>query len=149
VHATHYQQFSTVELMFELNGHAELDACLPQNDDVAPKMQRLFAEQSKKSVTPHSDFSMLSFNLRQIQQREQTRSETLQRIKSTVGVRLLRFAHPEIVGICIAMSPLELPPYVLLWIIDWLPNYDLLSHHKKIHLIESIRNSISKLKSKQ
>ena len=29
-------------------------------------------------------------------------------------------------------SALELPPYVLLWIIDWLPNYyDKLSHQKK------------------
>ena len=47
------------------------------------------------------------------------------------------------------MSALELPPYVLLWIIDFLPNYDFLSHHKKIHLIESVRASIWKIKGEK
>ena len=57
----------------------------------------------------------------------------------------MRFAQPDIIGICLALAPLELPPYVLLWIVDWLPRYDLLSHHKKIHLIESVVRSIRKL----
>ena len=58
----------------------------------------------------------------------------------------MQFAQPDIVGICLALASLELPPYVLLWIVDWLPRYDLLSHHKKIHLIESVVTSIRKLK---
>ena len=37
----------------------------------------------------------------------------------------------------------------MLWIVDWLPRYDLLSHHKKIHLIESVVRSIRKLKGSQ
>ena len=61
----------------------------------------------------------------------------------------MRFAQPDIIGICLALAPLELPPYVLLWIVDWLPRYDLLSHHKKIHLIESVVQSIRKLKGSQ
>ena len=79
-------------------------------------------------------------------EREQTRSKTLVRIRSELGIRLMQFAQPEIIGICLALAPLELPPYVLLWIVDWLPRYDLLSHHKKIHLIESVVQSIRKLK---
>ena len=63
-----------------------------------------------------------------------------------VSIQLMRQAQPELVGICLAFAPLELPPYVLLWIIDFLPNYDKLSHHKKIELITSVRNSIWKLK---
>jgi hypothetical protein len=73
--------------------------------------------------------------------------EALTRIQQKVGTRLMRIKQDEIIGICLAMSSLELPPYVLLWIIDWLPNYDRLSHHKKIHLIESVRASIWKLKA--
>ena len=75
--------------------------------------------------------------------------ETLARILFELGVRLMRFAQPEIIGICLALAPLELPPYVLLWIVDWLPRYDLLSHHAKIHLIESVVKSIRKLKGSQ
>jgi hypothetical protein len=80
--------------------------------------------------------------------RQELRLETLNRIKRKVGVRLMRYAQPDIIGICLTMSSLELPPYVLLWIIDWLPNYDRLSHHKKIRLIESVRASIWKIKGK-
>lgn len=43
---------------------------------------------------------------------------------------MTRYAQEEIIGICVAMSSLDLPPYVLLWIIDRLPNYDRLSHQK-------------------
>ena len=60
----------------------------------------------------------------------------------------MQFAQSHIVDICLALSPLELPPYVLLWIIDWLPRFDKASHHKKIQLITSVRDSIWKLKNK-
>ena len=69
-------------------------------------------------------------------------------IRARYAIRLMRWAQPEIVGICLAMSSLELPPYVLLWIIDFLPNYDKLSHHKKIELITSVRASIWKIQGK-
>ena len=82
-------------------------------------------------------------------EREQTRSETLARARSELGVRLMQFAQPEIIGICLALAPLELPPYVLLWIVDWLPRYDLLPHRKKIHLIESVVKSIRNIKGSQ
>ena len=73
----------------------------------------------------------------------------MSRARSELGARLMRLAHPDIIGICLALAPLDLPPYVLLWIVDWLPRYDLLSHHKKIHLIESVVKSIRKLKGSQ
>ncbi len=84
----------------------------------------------------------------QAREREQQRWETLNRIQTKVGSRLMKYAHGDIIGICLAMCKLDLPPYVLLWIIDWLPIYHLLSHHKKIYLIENVRNSIWKSESK-
>jgi hypothetical protein len=85
----------------------------------------------------------------QEKERQELRLETLNRIKHKIGIRLMRYAQPEIIGICLAMSSFDLPPYVLLWIIDWLPNYDRLSHHKKIQLIESVRVSIWKINGKR
>ena len=75
----------------------------------------------------------------------QIRNEKLNRIRADLAIRLMRYAQPEIIGICLAMSALELPPYVLLWITDYLPSYDKLSHHKKIQLIMSVRDSIWKI----
>ena len=69
-------------------------------------------------------------------------------IQHNVSIRLMRYAQPEIIGICLAFAPLELPPYVLLWITDFLPNYDKLSH-KKIALITSVRNSIWKIRERK
>jgi hypothetical protein len=55
--------------------------------------------------------------------------------------------HVVILNICIAMSSLQLPNYVLLEIIDWLPYYEAaISHLKKIRLIEAANRSISRLK---
>ena len=79
-------------------------------------------------------------------QRKQTRLETMNRIRNNIGIRLMRFAQPIIVGICLALASLELPPYILLWIVDWLPRFDKLSHHKKIQLITSVRDSILKVR---
>jgi hypothetical protein len=57
--------------------------------------------------------------------------------------------HRIVLQHCLTLRPLRLPPYVLLWILDWLPplhhrfqtehlcNYDP-NHGKKIRLIESI-----------
>lgn len=45
------------------------------------------------------------------------------------------------------MSSLRLPPYVLLEIVDWLPFYErVVSHRRKIRLIESVRDSIRKIR---
>jgi hypothetical protein len=74
------------------------------------------------------------------------KEDLLKRVSDGVGIRLMRFAQRDIIGICLAMSPLELPHYVMLWIIDWLPNYHRLSHLKKIRLIESVHTSVRKLK---
>jgi hypothetical protein len=44
------------------------------------------------------------------------------------------------------MSALEIPNYVLLEIIDWLPHYYVaVSHLKKIRLIESVNRSIGNI----
>jgi hypothetical protein len=48
--------------------------------------------------------------------------------------------------ICLAMSPMQLPNYVLLEIIDWLPHWEVaVRRFKKITLIENINRSISRV----
>ena len=49
--------------------------------------------------------------------------------------------HDVILGICLALLPLDVPPYVLLQIIDFLPDYISVSHVRKINLIQSIYRS--------
>jgi len=73
----------------------------------------------------------------------------IDQIQHKVSIRLMRYAQNNIVLICLAFAYLELPPYVLLWIMDFLPNYDKLSHHKKIELITAVRDSIWKLKGEE
>lgn len=43
---------------------------------------------------------------------------------------------PRIVDIVLALAPLELPAYVLLWIIDWLPHFErAVNHFRKIKFV--------------
>ena len=57
-----------------------------------------------------------------------------------------KIAHKTIVDICIAMSVLELPNYVMLEIVDWFPFWEVgINRYKKISLIENINRSIRKL----
>jgi len=51
----------------------------------------------------------------------------------------------RIIDICIALHSFNLPPYVLLEIIDWLPLYECIEHKKKIDLIINLKKSISKI----
>ena len=70
----------------------------------------------------------------------------MKKIQREVGIRLMQYVQDDIIGICLAIFPLDLPAYVLLWIIDWLPNYDKLFHLSKITLIQNVYASIRKLK---
>lgn len=60
-----------------------------------------------------------------------------------------RYRWEKIKDICIAFVSFDLPPYVLLEIIDWLPNMDYEKHFKKIRLIISMRDSIKKIQKKR
>ena len=51
----------------------------------------------------------------------------------------------EIIDVCVAFASLDLPPYVLLEIIDWLPFNIYVEHKKKIDLIVNLKKSISKI----
>lgn len=53
--------------------------------------------------------------------------------------------HDVILDACIGMASIALPPYVLLWIIDWLPGMHNASHRKMIELIVSVRDSMNKI----
>ena len=80
------------------------------------------------------------------EEREETRKNIIKKRLYDISIRWMCFAHNDIVGICMALSNLHLPHYIVLWIIDWLPNYHLLSSLKKIRLIETVNKSIKKLK---
>lgn len=150
--AVWYCRAKTAQLLLELKADAtksdQRGRTILQTKN--KEMKQLFLEYSKKSVRllvvscEHSQFFIVLRN--QDLEKEETRIETSNRIRYERGIRLMQYAQPEIVGICLAFASLELPPYILLWIVDWLPNYDKLSHRKKIHLIESVRSSIWKIK---
>ena len=52
---------------------------------------------------------------------------------------------PQIIDFCIALTSFDLPAYVLLEIIDWLPLFQYVDHKKKIDLIINLKKSISKI----
>ena len=51
----------------------------------------------------------------------------------------------RIIDICIALHTLNLPAYVLLEIIDWLPLFEYVKLKKKIDLIINVKKSIAKI----
>lgn len=57
-----------------------------------------------------------------------------------------KIRHYILMDICIALSPLELPNYVILEIIDWIDYLYYDGHKEKISLIEGIEKSIRKIK---
>jgi ankyrin repeat protein len=62
--------------------------------------------------------------------------------------RIVQFlTHVEIVDITIALSPLELSPYVLLWIVQWVTQIKDCEQLRVLRLIEGIQRSRSLLKN--
>lgn len=60
-----------------------------------------------------------------------------------------KIVHPILLNICVAMSSLQLPNYVLLEIVDWFEYWEVaVSHRKKIQLIENVNRSIRKINGK-
>jgi hypothetical protein len=51
-------------------------------------------------------------------------------------------AHNFIVNACLALAPIDLPTYALLWTFDWLPGYANLGELQKVRLIESVQRSV-------
>lgn len=49
--------------------------------------------------------------------------------------------HGKILAIALAMAPLDLPAYVLLWIINWLPGMQNHTEYKKVNLIIDVVRS--------
>lgn len=58
------------------------------------------------------------------------------------------FLFEQLFVFCLAFSEV-LPPYAILWILDWLPGMSLCKHHEKIHLIENLRASIRKVRERR
>jgi hypothetical protein len=65
--------------------------------------------------------------------------------------------HPRMLTLCITLAPLRLTPYVILWILDWIPpmnfkHYDSrhrpydINHLSKLRLIEGVTRSYAKLR---
>jgi len=52
-----------------------------------------------------------------------------------------RRAHDRLRDAALALAPLDLPDYVLMWILDWLPEFTERSELRKIGLLRSVRAS--------
>jgi hypothetical protein len=64
-----------------------------------------------------------------------------------VGHYYRQTMHAQILDIVIAMAPLDLPTYILLWIIEWLPRgTERSSELQRISLITNIVKSIRRVK---
>ena len=59
----------------------------------------------------------------------------------------LPFYLDRVLGVAIALDPLDLPPYVLLEIVDWLPKMELWAHGKKIAIILKAQASMRRIKA--
>lgn len=57
-----------------------------------------------------------------------------------------RKLYEDILNMCISMHNLDLPPYVILEIIDQWPNSQYMTRYEKITLIEKVRDSCRKKK---
>ena len=57
--------------------------------------------------------------------------------------------HEEFVGVCMALSPLELTPYVINWILSWLTPFALKNELLKLRLIESVQASCRRMRDKK
>ena len=53
--------------------------------------------------------------------------------------------HDVVFGVAFALSALELTPYVVLWIVDWLPRMHFMRLLRKTRLIESVQSSIRRV----
>ena len=64
-----------------------------------------------------------------------------------IYIRSIRWktVHGQVVDFCLAIMPLNLPPYVMLEIFDWLPLMEHVRHYNKIRLIESCIRSYRKI----
>lgn len=55
------------------------------------------------------------------------------------------YYYESLVDICIAMSELALPVYVILEIVDWLPKMELTNRWKRVRVIERVKASIERV----
>lgn len=65
--------------------------------------------------------------------------------KSPENIRMKKSLLKRIVDICLALYQLDLDKYVLLWIVDWVPNIHFLCHREKVALIFSVYDSCRKV----
>jgi hypothetical protein len=60
-------------------------------------------------------------------------------------VILWRFVHEMVLGTTLAMTPLNLSDYVILWIVNLLPHVDRVADSLKIRLISNVTASIRRV----
>lgn len=108
---------------------------------------RLNADTSKFSVHGYNVSDTANVEIQNILERHKQSSvaasdvaNSISRIKRRVEHNVFGRFHAIILDVCIALSAAQLPAYVLLWIMDFLPSFNFVSHLKKIRLIESIVN---------
>jgi hypothetical protein len=81
---------------------------------------------------------------RPVLERKEIAFFTLQSAKEKLAKNMLKFAHYELLNIYIALRILQIPVYVMLEIVMWLPNYDFFSAFQIVRVLEKIRKTLYK-----
>ncbi len=96
-------------------------------------------------IDMHAKLSAMQQHMsRPLLERKEIAFRTLQSAKAKLANNMLKFAHYEILNICIAFRSLEIPVYVLLEIVMWLPNYDFFSAFQIVQVLEKIKKTLHK-----
>ena len=73
--------------------------------------------------------------------------DTKRSAETEISASLFKLTKCTIISVCISIFPTGLLPYVVLEIVDWLPNYHLVPHWHKITLIQNCFESMRKMKN--
>lgn len=91
----------------------------------------------------------LEYNKKIDEEKRELQQSTFDSITKEVSVSLFKCVRDKIIDICIVMYSLLQAPYIILEIIDWFPNYDMVQHRCKIDLIFKCFASMRKIYSKK
>lgn len=67
--------------------------------------------------------------------------EVEQRISETFGPYTWQLAYPYYLETVMALLPINLPAYVVLWILDWLDKFRVAPEIRKVQFVEALRQS--------
>lgn len=96
-------------------------------------------------IDMHAKLSLIEQHMsRPVSHRKEIALSTLISAKEKLSKNMLKFAHDEVLNVCIALRPLKIPVYVLFEIVTWLPNYNFFRAFQIVQILEKIRKTMYK-----